>query len=195
MTAITLPNSGMQAGFLAGESGWDDEMNRNLRVLDTLVNLRVLSMGLNAPPGAPAQGAAYIVGAAPTGAWAGKAQQIAIWMVGDDLTSAWTFVVPKTGWRGYSVADTSDVRFNGTVWVTETSSFSAYSVSIGDGTLASFEVNHMLGTRNVHVTIFRNAAPYDEVLVDIAHTTADKVTISGFTIAPSPNQYTVYVSK
>lgn len=195
MTAITLPNTGMQAGFLAAESGWDDEMNRNLRVLDTLVNLRVLSMGLNAPPASPAQGAAYVVGSAPTGAWAGKAQQIAIWMVGDDLTSAWTFVVPKAGWRGYSVADTSDIRFNGAAWAIETSSFGAYSTTIGDGTVASFEVNHMLGTRNVHVSIFRNAAPFDEVLVDVARTTADKVTVSGFTIAPSPNQYTVYVSK
>jgi hypothetical protein len=35
---------------------------------------------LNAPPGAPATGATYVVGAAPTGAWAGQAHKLAQWV-------------------------------------------------------------------------------------------------------------------
>lgn len=35
---------------------------------------------LNAPPGAPATGATYVIGAAPTGAWAGFAHRLAQWV-------------------------------------------------------------------------------------------------------------------
>src|SRR5690554_1485995 len=36
----------------------------------------------NTPPGAPTDGQIWIVGAAPTGAWAGRANAVAIWYAG-----------------------------------------------------------------------------------------------------------------
>jgi hypothetical protein len=47
----------------------------------------VISSGGNTPPGSPTAGDAYIVGTAPTGVWAGKANTIAIYYNG-----AWKFV-------------------------------------------------------------------------------------------------------
>lgn len=47
----------------------------------------VLGAGLNTPPGSPADGDAYIVGPSPTGAWAGRANRIAVRVGG-----AWRFL-------------------------------------------------------------------------------------------------------
>ena len=60
--------------------------NQALNMLQMLSG-GVVSRGLNAPPGGPAEGATYIVGTAPTGAWAGWANAIAGWFGG-----AWVFV-------------------------------------------------------------------------------------------------------
>ncbi|MCA0331923.1 MAG: phage tail protein [Actinobacteria bacterium] len=43
---------------------------------------------LNAPPGAPAVGATYVIGAAPTGAWTGFAHRLADWGGGWALSTA-----------------------------------------------------------------------------------------------------------
>lgn len=56
-----------------------------------IVMLQALALGVirktNNPPGAPASGDNYIVGAAPTGAWGGKANKIATFFDG-----TWLFV-------------------------------------------------------------------------------------------------------
>lgn len=116
MTAITLPNSDLSAGYLDGEAGWGPAMNRNLRILDALVNMRVAYRGLTTPPTGAVSGSLYIVGASATGAWAGKDNQLAIWMQGDDVVSGWAFVLPKEGWRAYVVDESSDYVYNGTAW-------------------------------------------------------------------------------
>ena len=196
MTTVTLPNVGIVAGYSAGESGWSASMNHNLRILDALVNLRVLDKDLTAPPGSPAVGSAYIVGAAATGAWVGQAAKLAIWCAGDDLSaSEWAFVTPKTGWRAFAVDEGVDYIYNGSVWVTDSGDFASFSTSFGDGTSASYTITHNLGTRNLHVTVFRNASPWDEVVCDNSRTTTNTITLSGFVVPPSTNQFTVVVSK
>lgn len=45
--------------------------NEALRTLDALVQLAVVDRDLDTPPAAPDEGARYIVGASPTGEWAG----------------------------------------------------------------------------------------------------------------------------
>lgn len=67
---------------------------------------------LAAPPGSPAAKDRYIVAASPTGAWAGKAAQIAEWS-----GSAWTFVVPTTGMTAIVDDESKQYTFNGTAWV------------------------------------------------------------------------------
>ena len=61
-------------------------LNESINVIDALTQIRVVSVGTNTPPGSPANGARYIVGTAPTGAWAGQADKLARWLDG-----VWTF--------------------------------------------------------------------------------------------------------
>lgn len=60
--------------------------NEAVRLIAALLN-GVISRGTNTPPGAPVDGDAYIIGAAPTGAWAGRANRIAV-----RIGTAWLFV-------------------------------------------------------------------------------------------------------
>lgn len=67
-----------------------------------------------------------------------------------------------------------------------------YAANIGDGTNVAYIVNHALGSRDVQVTIYRNGTPYDEIIVDIAHTDANNVTVT-FSTPPTTNQFRVLV--
>jgi hypothetical protein len=61
-------------------------LNISLNTIDALLQVLVVSVGANTPPGSPANGARYIVGTSPTGAWAGQANKLARWLDG-----AWQF--------------------------------------------------------------------------------------------------------
>ena len=65
-------------------------LNESLLTVDALLQLAVVSVGDNTPPGSPANGARYIVGTAPTGAWAGRANHVAQWLGG-----AWRFYAAR----------------------------------------------------------------------------------------------------
>lgn len=65
-------------------------LNESINVIDALLQLSVVSVGTNVPPGTPAVGSRYIVGVSPTGAWAGRANQVARWLDG-----AWQFFTAR----------------------------------------------------------------------------------------------------
>ena len=67
-----------------------------------------------------------------------------------------------------------------------------FSQTIGDGAATSYTVTHNLNTNDTQVTVYRVAANYDEVLVDVEHTSVNSVTIK-FASAPSNNQFRVVV--
>lgn len=67
--------------------------NEAIRILDAVVQLTIQSFDAETPPSGPADGDVYALGAAPTGAWAGQAGNLAVW-----LDAGWTFVVPQEGW-------------------------------------------------------------------------------------------------
>ena len=71
--------------------------NEALLTLDAMTQLGVLSR-VAAAPDAPAEGARYIAPTTATGAWAGKAGQIA-----HRLDGAWRFLQPATGWLAWVV--------------------------------------------------------------------------------------------
>ena len=96
MVGTTQPNLGLTAGYGEGESGWSDSMNANLKMLDAVVNLCVLSSTTLSPPGSPADGDRYIVPAGATAAWAGKDNQVAVFSEG-----AWIYYTPVHGWVSY----------------------------------------------------------------------------------------------
>ena len=63
-----------------------------LLLLDVLVGGAVEEGPRNSPPSAPAEGASYIVGTSPSGAWSGQAGRIAAWD-----SSGWRFLAPGEG--------------------------------------------------------------------------------------------------
>lgn len=97
MPPTTLPNLGLSGETPHGEDDWDVADRANLRRLDTLVNLSVKQI-LATPPASPADGDRYIIGPAPSGAWAGHASKVAAW---NAALSAWDTYTPKPGWRAY----------------------------------------------------------------------------------------------
>ena len=80
----------------AGQAQKEMYHNEALQTLDTLVAAAVEQTALNTPPTSPVSGACYIVGSAPTGAWAGKAQSIAAF-----TSAGWRFVTPFEGLAVY----------------------------------------------------------------------------------------------
>jgi hypothetical protein len=65
----------------------------------------------NAPPGTVTEGAKYIIGSSPTGAWSGHAGKVAIGENG-----AWVVYTPAEGWIAYDKALNIGLRFTGTAW-------------------------------------------------------------------------------
>jgi hypothetical protein len=73
-------------------------VNESLAELDGLVHCAVKEMGRDAPPASAVEGDRYLVGAAPTGAWGGKAGRLAQWRNG-----GWIYSAPRPGWRVYDL--------------------------------------------------------------------------------------------
>ncbi len=65
----------------------------------------------NTPP-AHVSGERYLIGTAPTGAWVGKANQIA-----ESNGAAWTYTIPVLDDYLYVTSTLVTYRFNGTIWV------------------------------------------------------------------------------
>lgn len=65
-------------------------LNQALSVIDALLQVRVISVGSNTPPASPVEGSRYVVGTAPSGAWATQANKLAAFYNG--------------GWQFYSAA-------------------------------------------------------------------------------------------
>lgn len=153
MPAVLLPNIGTTVGWIDEEDGWGDTYNKNFRAIDALLQARVVDKDLTAPPGsAPAGGSMYIVGASPTGAWAGQAGNLAIYQKGDvttpDVTEGYFFVTPKHGWRVHVIDEAIDYAYDSTFgWLpalvkaglrTVTNSTASAAVNIDRGDAASY---------------------------------------------------------
>jgi hypothetical protein len=70
--------------------------NEALQRLDALAQLTVLGFAADTPPIAPQAGDMHGLGSAPTGAWSGQADRLALW---DGV--AWHFIDPQEGWRAF----------------------------------------------------------------------------------------------
>lgn len=85
--------------------------NEALTLLDALIHAAVEAGPLATPPAAPAEGQCWIVAAAPTGAWTGHENAIAIRTGG-----GWRFAPPREGMRVTRLADGARLRFDGGAW-------------------------------------------------------------------------------
>ena len=67
------------------------------------------------------------------------------------------------------------------------------SQNIGDGAATLYTVTHNFNTRDICVNVYRNSAPYDNVLVDIERDTLNSIQVR-FGVAPSSNAFRVVVT-
>jgi hypothetical protein len=98
--------------ILPGQAGKHITHNEALAALDTLTQLAVLDRDLSTPPASPVTGARYIVGATPTGAWTGKANQIAT-----HDGAVWLFHAPEPGWLAFVLDENGLLAWSGTAWL------------------------------------------------------------------------------
>lgn len=113
------------------QAGKELTHNHALAILDQLAQASVIDKDLATPPGSPANGAAYIVAASPTGAWAGKAGQIAFWLTS---VGAWTFIVPAAGWSVWVTDEAARYQYNGSAWTTAASAGVVFAAVITEST-------------------------------------------------------------
>lgn len=96
--------------ILQSQSQKEVTHNSGLDLIDALLQAACVTVNLNTPPGSPAAGDCYVVGASPTGAWAGQAKTLAFY------TTGWNFITP---WEGLTVwANDSNALFtyDGSAW-------------------------------------------------------------------------------
>ena len=142
-----------------GEGGWNTGFDFNWRKLDALVQASILDKDLTAPPGSPAGGDCYIVGASATGAWASKDGQIARY---SSTLAAWEFFVPSEGWWFHVNDEDKFYKHNGTSWEVFTS---------GGGGGSSLTINQQTGTSYTLALTDKNT------LVEMANASANTLTV------------------
>ena len=98
--------------------------NEALALADIAVQAVVQSVAPASVPASPAIGQCWIVGASPSGAWAGNAGAIAAWTSG-----GWRFVAPFEGMTAWSIADGVTVRRSASTWIV--GGMTAATLSIG----------------------------------------------------------------
>lgn len=102
-------------------------VNQALVRIDALLNTGAVSLGDNTPPGSPAAGDLYIVGASPTGDWSGHDNEIAYY---DQI---WRFVVPQEGMSLWVCDEDLTYSFDGSDWVTASVGEANTASNLGSG--------------------------------------------------------------
>ena len=87
-------------------------VNEALTLLDSLVQLSLLSAQTTLPPTIAAEGDAYLVPAGAVNEWSGHTGEVAILSNG-----GWVFVLPKVGWSAWIVDVAHRLLFDGSEWV------------------------------------------------------------------------------
>lgn len=119
MTATTK----LALELLASAAANQTLANTTFAQLNQLVMPAVVDKDLATPPGSPANEALYIVAGSPTGAWSGKAGQLAYWLTS---TGVWQFIVPRAGFavRMLDELDASSLpklyTYTGSAWSRDT---------------------------------------------------------------------------
>lgn len=101
----------------------DLPINESLMILDAFITKAVVDKDLNTPPTTTTSdaGKVWIIGPSPTGRWASKAGQLAIW------TGANTehYITPKEGWTFDVIDEDVKYRYSGSAWVSTAGTGSA----------------------------------------------------------------------
>ena len=139
--------------------------NEALMQLDFLVQLTVADRTRTAPPPGPVEGQRHIIAAAPTGAWAGQAGKIALWLDG-----AWQFVTPLTGWRAWVTAETVELTFTGSAWVAPSGATIPPALSVDEiGVSATSDATNRLSVASA-ASLFNHAGAGHQMKLNKAST-------------------------
>ena len=95
----------------AGQAQKEIFHNEALALIDCLVQPVVESASLSQPPASPASGACWIVGEAPSSAWAGQENALACWTEG-----GWRFFSPFTGLMVWNQENATRSVYIGPAW-------------------------------------------------------------------------------
>jgi len=95
----------------AGQAQKHVTHNEALSLIDGLLQLSVVSRGLNIPPGTVVDGNRFLIGSSPATEWLNHAGQIALRMEG-----AWRFLIPRKGWQMWVEAENLLLIYDGTNW-------------------------------------------------------------------------------
>ena len=94
-----------------GQAQKEQDHNEALARLDLAVQPAVQAVALDTPPATPGEGQGWIVGAAPSGDWSGRAGMLAGWSAG-----GWRYIAPVEGMVAWSLADRLLLRFDAGQW-------------------------------------------------------------------------------
>ena len=99
--------------LFAGQAQREFFVNESLARIDMLLHPAITGIR-NDPPASPQDGEAWVIGTAPTGAWADRADNLACWQGGQ-----WTIAAPHTGMMLRNQSDGALWRFDDS-WLVQT---------------------------------------------------------------------------
>lgn len=108
----------------AGQAQKELTHNEALQMVDALVAPAVEGAAQATPPAVPAPGSCYLVGAAPTGAWAGQADKLAQYTAG-----GWRFLTPVEGMTVHERSSAQPATYRLGAW--ETGQLRGATLSLG----------------------------------------------------------------
>lgn len=85
--------------------------NEALQALETYIQISVEGHNINTPPSNPINGTRICIGDNPSGAWAGREGQIALYR--DNL---WEYTIPQNGWTAFDLTQNNSIVFMDNVW-------------------------------------------------------------------------------
>jgi hypothetical protein len=97
----------------AGQAQKEITHNEALVLIDAALGASVVDCGVETPPEAPAAGQCWLIGPAPSGAWAGHPSEIAVWTGG-----GWRFLPARTGMVIWVESGEVFARRTATEWLT-----------------------------------------------------------------------------
>lgn len=138
------------------------------------------------PPAGPADEDVYIVGAAPTGAWVGHEDDVAVW---DGDGEEWLYLAPVAPWLAYIVDLGQIYVYTGAAW----RDAAGGGVTLADGAniAAGTVTGSQLGTAPAQKLGLWGVAPVvqpsgaDQAVVAL---TSSAATISGLSVSDPPTQ-------
>lgn len=127
--------------YLAGQQAQPEIIHNSALNQFQILLSGATSFGLNTPPGSPAQGDTYVLGASPTGAWAGRANCLAGyfgtgWVFVPGNNSAGTPIamgVRQEGLRVWNKTDDKTYVWNGSAWVVANAAQSGVANKLASG--------------------------------------------------------------